>query len=169
VTGFTLGHNRGMRDLAAPAFPDDDGAADPALAAALASYEAGTGDHDTVLAALAPTRLVVPVVAVLGEAEVGEHGLARDKSSDMAAVLMQGRDGRRALLAFTSLASLTAWNPEARPVPVPARTAALAAVQEDAAAVVVDIAGPVTFVVEGSALRALASGSGGRSDSPREE
>lgn len=146
-----------MRDLAAPAFPDDDGAADPVLTAALAAYDAGTGDHATALAALAPSRLIVPVVAVLAEVEVDEQGLARDKSADMAAVLMEGRDGRRALLAFTSLATLAAWNPEARPVPVPARTAALAAVQEDAAAVVVDVAGPVTFVVEGAALRALAT------------
>ena len=147
-----------MRDLAAPAFPDDDGAADPAVVAALAAYEAGTGDHAAAVAALAPGRLIVPVVAVLGEVEVDEQGLARDKSSDMAAVLMQGRDGRTALLAFTSLATLAAWDPEARPVPVPAPTAALAAVQEQAAAVVVDIAGPVAFVVEGDALRALASG-----------
>jgi hypothetical protein len=154
-----------VRDLAAPAFPDDDGAADPALGAALTAYGAGTGDYGTAFAALAPTRLIVPVVAVLGETEVDEQGLARDKSADMAAVLMEGRDGRRALLAFTSLATLAAWNPEARPVPVPARTAALAAVQEDAAAVVVDVAGPVTFVVEEAALRALATAE----DSPGRE
>ena len=35
-----------------------------------------------------------------------------------------------------------AWNPEARPVPVAARLAAQSAVQEEAAALVVDIAGP---------------------------
>ena len=157
MTWFTIPQTQRVRDLAAPAFPDDDGAADPALATALAAYESGAGDYDAAFAALAPSRLIVPVVAVLGESEVDEQGLARDKSADMAAVLMEGRDGRRALLAFTSLATLAAWNPEARPVPGSARTAALAAVQEDAAAVVVDVAGPVTFVVEGAALRVLAS------------
>ena len=155
---FAIPQTHGVRDLAAPAFPDDDGAADPALTTALAAYGSGAGDYDAAFAALAPSRLIVPVVAVLGEVEVDEQGLARDKSADMAAVLMQGLDGRRALLAFTSLATLAAWNPEARPVPVPARTAALAAVQEDAAALVVDVAGPVTFVVEGAALTRLATG-----------
>ena len=100
----------------------------------------------------------MPVVAVLGEAEVDERGLARDKSSDMAAVLMQGRDGRTALLAFTSLATLAAWDPEARPVPVPARTAALAAVQEAAGARGRPRRTGGPFVVEGDDLRSLASG-----------
>ena len=57
-----------------------------------------------------------------------------------------------ALLAFTGTATLTGWNPEARPVAVPAAVAARAAVQERAAALVVDVAGPVPFVVEGDDL-----------------
>ena len=148
------------RVLQGPAFPDDDGSADPALAAALASYAAG-GDDDAYVDALAvvqSARVLVPVVAVLGEVEVDEAGLAHDKSSDMAAVLMQTPDGRRGLLAFTSTESLAAWNPEARPVPVAARTAAQAAVQEDATALAPDIAGPARFVVDGESLRALAAG-----------
>ncbi|WP_323793626.1 SseB family protein, partial [Nocardioides sp.] len=98
------------------------------------------------------------VVAVLGEVEVDEAGLAHDKSSDMAAVLTQTPDGRRGLLAFTSTETLAAWNPEARPVPVAARTAAQAAVQEEASALVIDLAGPTRFVVDGESLRALAAG-----------
>ena len=39
-----------------------------------------------------------------------------------------------------------------------ARQAARAALQEDAAALLVDVAGPVTFVVEGDELRSLAGG-----------
>jgi hypothetical protein len=76
----------------------------------------------------------------------------------MAAVLMRGRDGRTALLAFTSTETLERWNREARPVPVPAGTAAEAAVADEASALVLDVAGPVMFVVEGDDLRALASG-----------
>ena len=90
-------------------------------------------------------------------------GLPREKSSDMAAVLMTGRDGRTALLAFTSTASLNRWaqshaGGEARPVPVPARQAASAALQDKAAALLVDVAGPVLFVVEGEDLGSLAAG-----------
>jgi hypothetical protein len=63
-----------------------------------------------------------------------------------------------ALLAFTGAAQLAAWNTEARPVPVPAPVAAQSAIQDEAAALVVDIAGPVTLVVEGEDLVGLASG-----------
>ena len=99
----------------------------------------------------------MPVVALLGEVEYDERGLAHDKSSDMAAVLLTGADGRMALLAFTGTDALAAWNAEARPVAVPTAIAARAAVQERAAALVIDVAGPVPFVVEGEDLRALAA------------
>ena len=100
----------------------------------------------------------MPVVAVLGEVEVGDDGLVRDKSSDMAAVLLTGRDGRTALLSFTHTASMQAWDPEARPVPVRAQLAAQAAMQEGAAALLVDVAGPARLVVEGIDLEGLARG-----------
>ena len=86
------------------------------------------------------------MVAELGEAETGPDGLVRDKSSDMAAVLMRGADGRLALLAFTGLEAMQRWDPDARPVPVPARTAALAALQDGAEALLIDLAGPVRYL-----------------------
>jgi SseB protein N-terminal domain len=139
-------------------YPDDTGEASPRLAAALEGYAADETRYPDVLAALGGARLLVPVVAVLGEVETGGDGLARDKSSDMATVLLQGADGRPALLAFTSTETLAAWNPEGRPVAVPTRTAALSAVQEGADALLLDVAGPVTVAVEGEDLRALAAG-----------
>jgi hypothetical protein len=147
------------RALAEPEFPDDDGTAAPEVTAALAAYDADPpAGHRPALAALQEARLLVPVVATLGEVEHDEQGLAHDKSSDMAAVLLTGRDGRSALLSFTSTAALQAWNPEARPVPVSARRAARAALQDGADALVVDVAGPVLFPVEGQDLRDLADG-----------
>ncbi len=77
-----------------PGFPGDTGEADPELAAALAAQDGTAATFAGVVAALAGTRLLVPVVAVLGEVEVDEAGLAHDKSSDMAAVLLTGADGR---------------------------------------------------------------------------
>jgi SseB protein N-terminal domain len=161
-----------MRSIPDPGFASDDGGVDPAVAAALASYDrAGEADepsaHLEALAVLQDSRLLVPVVAILGEVEydvpAGGSGLPREKSSDMAAVLMTGRDGRRALLAFTGTARLDRWaqsyeGGEARPVPVPARQAAQAALQDQAVALLVDVAGPVLFVVEGEDLRSLAAG-----------
>jgi hypothetical protein len=146
------------RTVPDPGFPGDSGEAAAAVAAALAAYAAGSGSHVDALAAVRGARLLVPVVAVLGEAETDERGLTHEKTSDMATVLLQGADGRMALLAFTGTAALRAWDPDARPVPVTARTAAQAALQDDAAAIVVDVAGPSTFVVEGEDLRGLAHG-----------
>ena len=108
--------------------------------------------------ALQRSRLLVPVVAVLGEVEVDEAGLAHDKTSDMATALLTGRDGRQALLAFTSLQTLAAWRPDARPVPVAAPLAARSALQEGAQALVVDLAGPTTYAVESELLDRLARG-----------
>jgi len=134
--------------LAGRGAPDDDGAADPTLAAALAAYADDEVWEPEVLAALAEARLLVPVVAELGESEAGPDGLVRDKSSDMAAVLMRGADGRTALLAFTSLETMQRWDPDARPVPVSAQVAGQAALQDGAAALLIDVAGPVRFVAE---------------------
>lgn len=144
-----------------PGFADDTGAAGPAVRTALAAYEADEETYSVALATIAAARLLVPVVAVLGEVEIDPRdpvGLPRDKSSDMAAVLLTGADGRQALLAFTSTEAMTAWSPHARPVPVTAPVAAQAALHERAAALVVDVAGPVRFVIEGPALRRLAIG-----------
>ena len=146
------------RSIPDPGFAGDHGDAAPALTAALASYAGGSGSHVDALAAVRASRLLVPVVAVLGEVEVDDHGLAHDKTSDMATVLLQGADGRMALLAFSGTPALRAWDPQARPVPVTARTAAQAALQDGASAIVVDIAGPASFVVEGDDLEGLARG-----------
>jgi len=145
--------------------PTDRGDADPQVAAALSAFAAGQGSEHAALAALATARLLVPVVAVLAEAAPadgtapGPDGTApgREKASEMALPTLLGSDGRRAVLAFTGLPSLTAWRPDARPVPVTARQVWQAGAQE-ADAVVIDIAGPVPFAVDGARLAALAEG-----------
>jgi hypothetical protein len=149
---------RQARRIPDPGFAGDDGARDPALRAALAAYAVEPGRQIDVLLALQAARLLVPVVAVLGEVEVDETGLAHDKTSDMATALLTGRDGRKALLAFTGLDTLAAWRAEARPVPVPAAVAARSAMQEGASALVLDVAGPTTYAVEGDLLDGLARG-----------
>ncbi|MGH3443974.1 MAG: SseB family protein, partial [Nocardioidaceae bacterium] len=67
-------------------------------------------------------------------------------------------DGRTALLAFTGQPALQRWDQQARPVPVSAVTAAQAALQQGATALVLDVAGPVLFVVESEDLDSLAAG-----------
>jgi hypothetical protein len=146
------------RRIPDPGFAGDEGAADAGLVAALSTWASDPASYVDVLAALQRSRLLVPVVAVLGDVEHDDAGLAREKTSDMATVLMRGADGRLALLAFTSTAALTAWDPQARPVPVATRLAAQSALQEGAAALLIDVAGPVRLVVEGEDLEGIARG-----------
>lgn len=146
------------KNIPDPGFSDDDGSADPALAAALSAYGADRGTEPRLLAALAGARLLVPVVAILGDVETGPDGLRREKTSDMAVPTLQAPDGRRALPAFTSTETLQRWRPDARPVAVPLQQALLAASHERADTLVIDLAGPVTYQLTGPALRALAEG-----------
>lgn len=133
------------RTLASPAFPDDDGGVDPVLARAL-------GDDALVVGALAEARVFVPIVALLGETP--SEG---DKNAEMAVVLMTGADGRKALLAFSSTATMAAWDPQARPVPVLGRDAARATVDEGATAILLDLASPTFTVVETADVERLAA------------
>jgi SseB protein N-terminal domain len=159
--------------------PTDHGDPDPRVAAALTAFAAGQGSEHAVLSALNAARLLVPVVAVLAEAgpagsaagpghpgHPGDSGpdgvtgpsrLRAEKISEMALPTLVGRDGRHAVLAFTGLQSLARWRPDARPVPVPAGRVWQAGAAE-ASAVVVDVAGPVAFAVDGARLAALAEG-----------
>jgi len=156
--------------------PTDDGGPDPRAAAALSAFAAGQGSEHAALSALAGARLLVPVVAVLSEAVPAGGGgspahadpapgdaagpgrpLRREKVSEMALPTLVGADGRRAVLAFTCLRSLTGWRASARPVPVTARQVWQAGAGE-ADAVVIDVAGPVPFEIDGARLAALAQG-----------
>ncbi|MFF1689454.1 MULTISPECIES: SseB family protein [unclassified Streptomyces] len=161
------------KNIPDPGFSDDDGSADPRLSAALAAWAEDRTAHDPVLAALKEARLLVPIVAVLGEVEEvdeegrearnkggggrREGGLRREKTSDMAVPTLKAGD-RKALPAFTSTAALALWDPEARPVAVPLHQALQAAAHEQADTVVIDLAGPVAYELSGAALRAANEG-----------
>jgi hypothetical protein len=135
-------------------FREDSGAADPRVAAALAAYLAGQGSEQAALTALSAARLLVPVVAVLADGSASSQG---DKNSEMVLPTLIGRDGRRAVLAFTGLDALARWRQNARPVPAEADRVWRAAIA-DGCAVVIDVAGPVPLAVEGARLEALAAG-----------
>ena len=147
------------RTLTAQPFPGDDGTADPALAAALAE-----GDLTAITRAWAPTRALVPIVAVLGE-EDGEDGpdaglvaAQGDKSADMALVTLVGADQAKVLPVFTSVAALQTWNPKARPVPVEAARAAQAAVVEECPRIVIDPGSAFSVELPRPAVWAVAQG-----------
>ncbi|MEU9098863.1 SseB family protein [Streptomyces sp. NPDC048361] len=146
-----------LKNIPDSGFSDDDGTAAPELTEALAAWAKDRSAEPRVLAALRTARLLVPVVAMLGESEIDENGLKREKTSDMAVPTLTA-GGRTALPAFTSIEALALWDPAARPVAVPLHQALAAAVHEKADTVVVDLAGPVAYELKGAALLALAEG-----------
>lgn len=148
------------RTLAPSPFPGDDGAASAPtrdrLAEAAARPEPAA--YLRAVAALCTDRLLVPVVATATRLGETTGGLASDKEAEMAVVMLRSADGRHAMLVFTGLDALQAWDPSARPVPVTLDRAAETARAEGAVAVLVDMAGPATLVIEAEVLAALAAG-----------
>lgn len=141
-----------------PEFAADDGSADPAVAAALAGWAEGTAYDADVVGALTGSRLMVPLVAVLDSVDDGPGPGPGEKDSHLASVSMVAPDGRRGLLAFTSVAAMSAWDPAARGIPSRAEKVAAAALEEGADAVLLDLGGPVRHALTGAPLTALAHG-----------
>lgn len=139
------------------AWAGDDGSAPPAFLAAHAAFSAGDVGPEAVVAALQGARLLVPLLASLGEA--GEHdGRTIDKRAELALVTVAGPDGRRVLPAFSSAEAMRRWNRAARPVPAPARQVALGAAGDGTELVVIDPGSPTLFGLRRGAVEALARG-----------
>ena len=149
-----------QRTLAASPFPDDTGEAHAETRRLIgaAAAEATPLAYLRAVAALCGDRVLVPVVATATRLGETVAGLPSDKEAEMSVVTLQAQDGRRALLAFTGLDALQSWQPDARPVPVTVDSAAQAARSEGLTAVLIDMAGPHAFVIEGEVLEELAAG-----------
>lgn len=151
------------RDYTVSPFPQDEGSTPVALAEALAAHRAGEDPHrKDLVAVLAATRLLVPIMAVATETGTTAHGLTGDNGADMAMVSITAPDGSRVLPVFTSVQALADWRRDARPVPVVAPQAAQAAVQEGCTSLLVDAATPADvggpILLPRSVLWALAQG-----------
>ena len=108
-------------------FSDDDGSARPELILAIAEFQM-SGDASKVIAEVAKSRLLIPLLADLGESGQGAHGQTVDKSADLSIVTVKTPDGETGLPVFSSVTAMSAWNTKARPVPSDAVRVALAAV-----------------------------------------
>jgi hypothetical protein len=137
-------------------FPDDDGSAPPALAEALARHARGEVGQAAVVDALRGARLLIPLVARLGEEGVNEVGLKVDKSAELSIITVAGPDGRSVMPVFTSVAAMGRWNAAARPVPADAVRVALAAASEETDLVVLDPMSETEFVLRRPAVWAVA-------------
>lgn len=109
-----------------------------------------------MVAVIRTVRLLIPLVAVLGEAGENAQGRRVDKSQELSIVTVAAPDGRAALPVFSSVAAMTAWNPRARPVPAAGTRVALAAASEGTELVILDPTSPGEFAVRRPALWAIA-------------
>ena len=155
---------------------DDDGSADPVVVSAIQlfrSYEPmapqRAAAQSAVVGAIARARLLIPLVAEAGDVGVSPTGLVVDKTQELSIVTVAGPGGEKVMPAFTSVAAMREWRADARPVPVEARRAALAAVAEDIAWIVIDPKSSTEFVLRRPAVRAIAAGEAWRPNHADEE
>lgn len=137
----------------------DRGEADPLVRQALARAAAGDPDdlvaYLRAVAALGGARLLMPIVASGDESMDGPDP---DRHAEMAAVSVRSASGTQALLAFTGLDSLSAWQAGARPVPGSLDEVAATVGEAGASELLVDVAGPSPFVVGADVVAELAAG-----------
>ncbi|HQI65754.1 MAG TPA: SseB family protein [Rhodoglobus sp.] len=135
---------------------DDDGSAPEPLMAAIGRFRAGEGSEAEVVDAVRESRLLVALVAELGDTGVSPLGHTVDKSQELSIVTVAGPDGRSVLPAFSSVTAMSAWNPKARPVPAAGTRVALAAASESTELVVLDPTSDTEFAIRRPALWAIA-------------
>jgi hypothetical protein len=134
----------------------DDGSADPALLAALLRFRTGEGSQAEVVDALRSARVLIPLIAEKGEEGVAPSGLTVDKTQELSIVTVAAPDGRRVQPVFSSVAAMAQWDATARPIPVDALRAALAASADDTDLMVLDPTAETEFVVRRPAVWAIA-------------
>ena len=133
-------------------FATDDGRCPELLERAFAS-----GSSLAIAAAVRNSRLLIPVVpAPAGALPDEDHCGVGD---GMASVTFIANDGRRALLAFSSLAALQTWDASARPLPQAGEQIARTVVGAELDALIIDIADAHRTALQGTELR-LAAGLG---------
>jgi len=137
-------------------YSGDNGEADPELIRAISEFQSGNCGPEEVLKALGKARLLIPLIANLGESGEGAHGQQVDKSADLSIVTVLTPDNQRALPVFSSVGAMKIWNPKARPVPNDGRKVALAAASEGNTRLVLDPMGESEFVVRRPGIAAIA-------------
>lgn len=142
------------REFSGNSWAQDDGSTPPALAAAIAAT-LESGSLAPIVRALKTSRLLVPLIAQLGESAEGAQGLTSDKSAELSIVAVATPDGQSAIPAFSSVEEMQNWRADARPVPIEAARVAVAAVSEGHTRVVLNPAS-IAFGLRTPALAAIA-------------
>ncbi len=138
------------------AFADDDGKAPAELIEAIKKFRAGQVGAEVVVDQIRVSRLLVPLLANLGESEEGAHGHKVDKTAELSIVTVKSPDDQDSLVVFSSVESMTLWNKESRPVPTDAIRVALAAASQMSTRVVLDPGSESEFVLRRPAIAKIA-------------
>jgi hypothetical protein len=144
------------RELEENRFAGDDGSAPENFLEAISGFRAGEVGQAAVVDAIRVSRLLVPLLAQLGESETGANGLKVDKSAELSIVTVKSPDDQEALVVFSSVAAMQRWNPSARPVPTDAIRVCLAAASQLSTRVVVDPGSDTEFVIRRPAIARIA-------------
>jgi hypothetical protein len=144
------------RSFEANSFSNDDGQAPPKLVQTIAFFRAGEVGAEAVVDQIRVSRLLVPLLANLGESEDGAHGLKVDKSADLSIVTVKSPDDQDSLVVFSSVQAMTAWNKSSRPVPTDAIRVCLAAASQMSTRVVLDPGSDTEFVLRRPVIAKIA-------------
>jgi hypothetical protein len=144
------------RNFEQNSFADDDGKAPAELVAAIFSLRSGEGTIEQVVDQIRVSRLLVPLIAQLGESDIGPHGQKVDKSAELSIVTVKSPDDQDSLVAFSSVEAMSRWNPSARPVPTDAVRLCLEAASQMSTRVVLDPGSETEFVVRRPAIAKIA-------------
>jgi hypothetical protein len=144
------------RELEENRFASDDGSAPKEFLNAIAGFRTGVKSQADVVDAIRSARLLVPLLAKLGESEIGANGLKVDKSAELSIVTVKAPDDQDALVVFSSVTSMQRWNPSARPVPTDAIRVCLAAASQLSTRVVIDPGSETQFVIRRPAIARIA-------------
>lgn len=157
-SGDSAGQSWAGRSFEPNPFANDDGTTPPEVSSAVERFRSGDGDDIAVIDALRESRVLIPLIAEIGETGVNEQGVTVDKSADLSIVTVAGPDGRSVMPVFTSTDALRAWNADARPVPAAFRSAAVAAADEGTDLIIVDPGSAGEFGLRRPAVWAVAKG-----------
>lgn len=135
----------------------DDGRADPRLASALAAYDGSAAAQARVHTALAGARVFLVLSAQALSTRTSATGLREESEAQISLVTLQAPSGARALPAFLDGHEVARWRSGVRPLPLAAPLACQAALDDGAAALLLDPLG-AALAVQGSALAELAAG-----------
>ncbi len=147
------------------AFAGDDGTAPAEFLAAMKEFRSHeylsderAHAHARAVEVIKSSRLLAPLIAEAGDIGFTDDGHKVDKTQELALVYVGGPNGEKTLPVFSNVASMYAWNPDARPIPVDGLRVAASVLHDGGEMVVVDPGSETEIALRAKTLEAMATG-----------